>query len=1299
MQPYTSKAKDLLRHLTPLVEWRGREESAAAQRLKEQSASAEREFRTRADELTGTLGEAMRVADASKAKAVDDIRGKHEREMMEARKDMEAEIGRFTETTDRLDAKADKKLEDSRWMASTLVESTEGKAGKEFDSAQAEHKSRTDELAKLHAAATDLLARYKHAPLPTYSPAMLRETPSPLAAVTAARKTLAGLKTRIEPGLVHLSSVLILLFVLGAGGAVGGYFAKDTITQTVAVATGAGAGAGVVLALIIFVGLRGVLRTRVLAAAKLHARTLATAQDALADFLSSAQAIREAQLAEGLRRRDEELAKGQKRHDELQEEIAKRRSETEPALRTKHHACLSRVNAKTTERTQRVETEYNRLVDTAKDRNTTDLATATTARDQSVAAARATYDAALVGIAAKWVGGMAHAKREIAEITDFDRPLSPPWNGPDWQNFVPHDAVPTATRFGLLRIDIAQMPGGVPSDPLLVAATPPPFDLPAMLDFLGTGSLLIQTAPEARAQSIATLQAVMLRLLTTFPPGKLKFTIIDPVGLGQNFAGFMHLADHDETLVSDKIWTDTRHIEQKLTDLTEHMEAVIQKYLRNEFATIQAYNERAGEVAEPFRFLVIADFPANFNETAAKKLASIVASGPRCGVFTLIATDTRQRPPAWVPLAEVEHASLTLVTKEGRLTLKDADFGPWPFTPEMPPSDEIVTQIAHCVGKHAKEAGKVQVPFDLVTPKPEQMWSMDTSREVRVPLGRAGATKLQNLSLGIGTAQHVLIAGRTGSGKSTLLHALITNLAMWYSPEQIEFYLLDFKKGVEFKTYATHKIPHARVVAVESEREFGLSVLRRLDAELTKRGQSFRELGIQDLNGYRKVGPTSATHPAMPRALLIVDEFQEFFTEDDKLAQEAMLLLDRLVRQGRAFGMHVVLGSQTIGGAYSLARSTLGQMAIRIALQCSEADSYLIMSEDNSAPRLLNRPGEAIYNDASGMIEGNSPFQVVWLPDETRDQCLRSVETKYRAAGFTVAPPIIFEGNIPSKLSDNHTLVALLWGSAPTPQIPTVWLGEAISIKEPTNVRLRRQSGSNLLIVGQQEHAALGVVLACLIALSAQLPQTQPQGSTLVPITILDGGSADSERTSELYDLAAVLGPVARVHAIREADAAIAALAEELERRRAGSLASDPLVLVVWGLHRFRTLRKNEADFGYESDADAPATSADKQFAKLLREGPLHGIHVIARADTATNLDRVIDRRAIKEFDHRVLFQMSANDSSNLIEGTQAASLGQHRGLLYSDETGTVEKFRPYALPTIDWVKSHAIRRETVVPG
>src|SRR5208283_4322560 len=101
-----------------------------------------------------------------------------------------------------------------------------------------------------------------------------------------------------------------------------------------------------------------------------------------------------------------------------------------------------------------------------------------------------------------------------------------------------------------------------------------------------------------------------------------------------------------------------------------------------------------------------------------------------------------------------------------------------------------------------------------------------------------------------------------------------------------------------------------------------------------------------------------------------------------------------------------------LGGAYTLARSTIGQMAVRIALQCSEADAHLILSEDNTAARLLTRPGEAIYNDANGLYEGNHPFQVVWLSDNERDDYLQRIRQFMERRGTRALPSIVFEGNV-----------------------------------------------------------------------------------------------------------------------------------------------------------------------------------------------------------------------------------------------------------------------------------------------
>ena len=715
--------------------------------------------------------------------------------------------------------------------------------------------------------------------------------------------------------------------------------------------------------------------------------------------------------------------------------------------------------------------DFPKRLDEIQKRYQQDLQTSQRQFEETTASIGQRRDAAWNALAEKWREGAGKIRAFIEENVRETKKLYPSWDSPQWNTWQPPTVLPPFMPFGRMHVDLKAIPAAISHDQELNGLLPPQFDLPALFPFPQNASLLLKATGEGRRRAIDAVQALMLRMLTAVPPSKLRFTIIDPVGLGENFAGFMHLADHDELLVTNRIWTEPGQIEARLADLTETMENVIQKYLRNEFKSIDEYNAFAGEVAEPIRVLVVANFPVNFTETAARRLVSIATTGARCGVYTLLINDTKLPFPPQFEMKEIERSALTLAWNGERFEWEDPDFKKLPLTLESPPPEEQFTPLVQTVGRGAKLAKRVEVPFEYVAPSDENRWTGDSAKGIRVALGRAGATKLQYLHLGEGTSQHSLIAGKTGSGKSTLLHAMVTNLALTYSPDQIELYLIDFKKGVEFKTYATHQLPHARVIAIESEREFGLSVIEKLDAELKRRGDLFRKLGVQDVAAYRAVAGANS----MPRILLMVDEFQELFTDDDKLAQDAALLLDRLVRQGRAFGMHVMLGSQTLGGAYSLARSTIGQMAVRIALQCSEADAHLILSEENSAARLLSRPGEAIYNDANGLVQGNHPFQIVWLGDEKREKYLKGLLelTQERLATKSIhppPPPIVFEGNLPAVISRNRALVDMLkapdW---PVQSLPIhAWLGDAIAIKDPTSAVFRPQSGDNLLLVGQR---------------------------------------------------------------------------------------------------------------------------------------------------------------------------------------------------------------------------------------
>jgi energy-coupling factor transporter ATP-binding protein EcfA2 len=744
----------------------------------------------------------------------------------------------------------------------------------------------------------------------------------------------------------------------------------------------------------------------------------------------------------------------------------------------------------------------------------------------------------------------------------------------------------------------------------------------------------------------------------------------------------MHLNDYDEQITGGHVWTDPKRIDERLGVLSQHMEKVLQKYLRNEFETIHHYNQFAGEVAEPYHVVVVANFPSGFSEAAAKKLLSISTSGPRCGVYTLLSVDRDLRMPHEFDGQSLLAGAVHLDWQDERFVWQYPLFDKLQLQLDRLPPRELLNDLLRQVGQASRQASRVEVPFEVVAPAKDAIWQSDSGRELVVPVGRAGAVEKQALKLGRGTSQHVLISGKTGSGKSTLLHALITNLALHYAPDQVEFYLVDFKKGVEFKGYASGGLPHARVIAIESEREFGVSVLERLDEELRRRGELFRTHGVQDLAGFREADPQTP----MPRTLLIIDEFQELFVTDDKLAQDAALLLDRLVRQGRAFGIHVLLGSQTLAGAYSLARSTIGQMAVRIALECSEADAHLILSDENTAARLLSRPGEAIYNDQNGLVAGNHPFQVVWLTDQQRQKYLSELRQRPVTRSATADPPIVFEGNVPADPLQNEALLAAVAQQGVATE-GTVWLGSAVRIEPPTHLVLRRQGGHNLAVVGPQEELALGILTTAIAALHGQ------QHAGGAQFTILDGTRPESSDRGTWERLAAALGEGIEVVPPRGVGAVIESLSAELARRAEQSdQPISPRYLVIYDLAQFRDLRQTEDDFSFSFSQGGKdkATPIDKQFRDLLREGPAAGIHVLLWCESYNSLTRSIDRLTLREIEFRVAMQMSASDSTSLIDSPAAGQLGEHRAIFYRDDVGTQVKFRPYGRPSDAWIAALA---------
>jgi DNA segregation ATPase FtsK/SpoIIIE, S-DNA-T family len=864
------------------------------------------------------------------------------------------------------------------------------------------------------------------------------------------------------------------------------------------------------------------------------------------------------------------------------------------------------------------------------------------------------------------------------------------WDSKEWEKWQADVSPEFAARIGIFTIATQDLQENLPSIDW-------DFRIPALVPFSYNCGFLIEAGGSQKGLAIKALQSMSLRALAMTPPGKMIFTFIDPVGVGNNVASFMTLADFDKSLISGKAWSETRHIEQQLEALVEHIEDVIRVRLRDEFATISEYNKIAGIISEPFRCLVIFDFPINFSDTAVKRLTSIMRNGPRCGVYTVILRDSSKGLPYGLTESELDESAIRVFSLAD-VQIKDEILKPWSRSPEHfywreqdfnkcvlrldeAPEREMFQRIISIWGQSAKSAMKIEVPFeDLLKSASldlESWWKKTSEKCLEIPLGPKTGTKSQYLVLNEGLTPHGIIVGRTGSGKTNLMHVIIMGLALAYSPEELELLLIDFKGGVGFKPYAEHRLPHASVIAIESEREFGISVLHGIDDKLKQRMDLFRSVGVDNLSAYRMKN----TRP-LPRILLIVDEFQEFFTENDKIYDEAKLIFDRILRQGRAFGIHVLLATQTLSGSAALPSHTIDQIAVRIALQCSDSDSRLILAHDNPAARTLTRPGEAIFNCDNGKVEGNYKFQVALFDDADQNKYLNNIDIL--ADGMKkLFKPIVFEGNLPAILNECEPILNYFKKGLETsvPSSVKAWVGEPIAIRPPAWFSFSRQSGKHLLVVTRDEAEGTGILLSTWISLIAQYPPSS------VEFFILDNSMADSAwagMSNHFRDL--FLCKIEIIQKRKFADV-LKKFVQLINKRHESSGDNIPhIYLMIFGLQRVRDLREDEYGYSY-SGKDEDVRTSDLM-AIILKEGPDVGVHILALCDNRANAERALGRK-IREFGVRIVGAMSSEDSSLLIDDLSASRINKpHRAILFDeDKPGALDILRPYAIPDIDFAR------------
>jgi S-DNA-T family DNA segregation ATPase FtsK/SpoIIIE len=791
---------------------------------------------------------------------------------------------------------------------------------------------------------------------------------------------------------------------------------------------------------------------------------------------------------------------------------------------------------------------------------------------------------------------------------------------------------PDALAFGRMHLTYQNWKGYIPR------LIPFPFKHSLWLPNQNTGHQLIHQ--------------LLLRLMHCMPVGNVEITAADPLRLGTSLAPFLSLLKVKQLFPEQRMLTRSDELENALARLTDYVEDLLQNKFKGEIKSWSAYNSANSNNPIPYKLLLIFGVPEQLTDKSLWYFGRLLEHGPACGVLPVLTIDEdrledrkfiglratidkySKRMDYIVP-AEIlaKHASEISVVEEQEF---------WPGRSELADFLASISDQYEQSSKFSKSLTDLWCNSDY--------WGHDAVQGVQVPIGWTADGEIIPFSIGgVNTEHHVLLAGRSGSGKSNLLHVLIHSLCHVYSPSELNIYLLDYKQGTEFSVYASPPLPHAKLVAIESDPEYGVTVLAHLTEELEKRAREFKSRSVRDFYEYRE---SSATE--LPRILLIIDEFQILFSEGRQVAEPAEKTLNQLLRQGRAYGIHVLLATQTLKGIQSLSMGQLiSQIGCRIALACSEEDSAMILGNSNWEASKLSSPPEGIINNSNGAKSANQRFLI---PFADRGLCKDHITEINQVAGQRgyCGSTKVFNG---SRLPE---MPAADWFNSKNNEAVQLHLGERLSFEaEPLSLTLVNRPSSNLLISGYNDSIHDGLLASILQSLDFQ--------NGIDEIIYFNGRSIEPVGASK-YLNGSRKTPVSKHESVTALN--LTDIPDELQKAKR--------ILIIDGLDSTKEFHSGPANFRTVKKDEPP--SPQESMKKILEDGPLHGTFVIAFVDNWKRCNSSC-KDLLGFFEMRVGFCMNEDDTGSFVSG----AIGKFKGLetdnraVFTDRLkNQVSWFRPY---------------------
>lgn len=798
------------------------------------------------------------------------------------------------------------------------------------------------------------------------------------------------------------------------------------------------------------------------------------------------------------------------------------------------------------------------------------------------------------------------------------------------------------------------------------------------VDVLSSKPIFITFDEEGREIADKFTDTLLAKLYQQHPPRGLKTTVIDLEELSGLGNAFKMLDNQIYSIVSDP-----NKARDFLRDTQAHIGNIIRNLLVEPGMTLRQYNI-AHETQEPYQLLILKNFPSNLYGEALNALRIIAKNGTKAGVHLLLMMnlselnrwDSSIRANEDFNLSEFI-ANSTRFDFCGNIDSRLDNIFSQAFSTDsysvdnthyqFMTSGELASIVDTLNSQCALKEDAVIPLTDHITPN-NFRWKHNTSRQIEIPFGLTPDKSVASLKITQESGQNsVIVIGIPGSGKSVFLHSIILSSAFKYSPEELQMYLIDFS-GVEFNTYALGHLPHARVIAPEAEREFGLSILRELEEEGSRRMELCRDNNVNNIVELKRLRPELK----IPRLLVIIDEFQKLFDENnDKISQEANAKIHTIIQEFRKFGINLILATQKLPANSLLPRDLI---ANRVVFKCTPNDFQTLISWENAREMPRLHTGACIYNSESGASYDNRKVQGFFASKQDIDIMLHELDKLRESLSIPQQSATVFrsaelpEFSTRRRKPEHHT-------TATIPTVVPIYLGESIAVSQTdVAVELIKENNNNLLIIGGES------TIAERIAFNSIRSATSAHDSQSATVVALNGMRADNPLWPEFKDI--ISNSPVNFTIPCNASEIVEILTEiktEIETRRNENNPRQPHIYIVG--FDIQNIRAFDPDSG---GIMVKPSAAAKLMAYILANGPAVGVFSILQTDTLVGINR-IDSKALDYCNYRIALQMPESTSMKVMDSYQANKLfvfnrpaSKYRAYMRDNLRNLSIKFKPY---------------------